>query len=216
MLHPTHDATLVALSILIAALASYVALTLAGPLSSAAGSRRVGWLAGGSFAMGIGIWSMHFVAMLAFRLPVPVAYDVPLLTLSVAIAIGASLLALAVGPASVGSPAFLVAGISMGTAIAGMHYTGMAAMRLPAQMRYDPPLVVLSVAIAIAASLIALRLSFRQRGDEARVAGCRKVGGAAGMGGALAGVHYTAMAAARFTAAPEGAAHDMPPSALLL
>lgn len=96
MMTGSYDPLFVILSVVIAALASYAALDLAGRVRSAEGSTRLGWLAGGATVMGLGIWSMHFVAMLAFHLPVPIEYEQPQMLLSVAVAIGASLLALVV------------------------------------------------------------------------------------------------------------------------
>src|SRR5215208_909591 len=93
-MHGSHDNPLVALSILIAICASYTALSLAGRVAVARGRSRAAWLLGGSIAMGSGIWSMHFVAMLAFHLSVPIAYDVPLVALSHLAAVAASALAL--------------------------------------------------------------------------------------------------------------------------
>src|SRR4051795_10640054 len=90
----TYDAYLVALSILVAAFASYTALDLGGHVAAARGLARSAWLTAAAFTMGSGIWSMHFVAMLAFMLPVPISYDIGLMTLSLVVAIfvtGASL-----------------------------------------------------------------------------------------------------------------------------
>jgi diguanylate cyclase (GGDEF)-like protein/PAS domain S-box-containing protein len=199
----TYNSVLVALSVFVAIVVSYVALDSASRVTAARGRSRVGWLLGGSTAMGVGIWSMHFVAMLAFRLPVRVGYDVPLVLLSVLAAVAASAVALfAVSRERVGPLALCAAALSMGGAIAGMHYTGMAAMRVTAHLSYDPILVTLSVAIAIAASLAALWLAFRLRDDETSLGRWRKVGAAVVMGSAIAGMHYTAMAAAHFTSVP--------------
>src|ERR687884_2388099 len=93
-MHSSYNPVLVALSVVIAVAASYAALDLAGRVTAARGRERLAWLAGGSIALGAGIWSMHFVGMLAFRLPTPVTYDVWLLALSVLVAIVASALAL--------------------------------------------------------------------------------------------------------------------------
>ena len=92
MLPGTFDPTFVILSVVIATMASYAALDLAGRVTAATGSARGGWLAGGAAVMGLGIWSMHFVGMLAFHLPTPIAYQLPLMLLSVVVAIAASLL----------------------------------------------------------------------------------------------------------------------------
>jgi PAS domain S-box-containing protein len=200
----SYSPPLVFLSVVIASLASYTALDLAGRLSSAAGRPRLGWLLGSSLALGVGIWSMHFVGMLAFDLPIPVTYGVDLVLLSVLVAIAASGLALFVvsRPGSVPLAALALAALWMGPAIAGMHYIGMAAMRMEARVSYRTDLVVASVAIAVGASFVALWLSRRFRvEDSSRWVGWKVVSGVV-MGGAIAGMHYTAMAAAQFTASP--------------
>src|SRR6185436_14128183 len=123
-MHGTHSSPLVALSILIAICASYTALSLSGRVAVARGGARVAWLLGGSLAMGSGIWSMHFVAMLAFSLPVAIAYDVPFVALSFLAAVAASAFALFVASRpSVGAVRLCAAGLCMGLAIVAMHYT---------------------------------------------------------------------------------------------
>jgi NO-binding membrane sensor protein with MHYT domain len=113
-----HDPHLVALSIGVATLASYTALDLAERVTAAHGRSRLAWLAAGAVAMGIGIWSMHFVAMLAFHLPLPIAYHIPLVLLSMLAAIAASALALfIVSRRSLSAGSLGLAGISMGGAI---------------------------------------------------------------------------------------------------
>ena len=195
-----HDPLFVILSLVIASLASYAALDLAGRVRSAEGSTRWGWLAGGATVMGLGIWSMHFVAMLAFHLPIPIAYEVPRVLLSVAVAIGASLLALIVVSRTGLRPAALIAGGAlMGGAIAGMHYIGMASMAVAATLSYRTPIVLLSVVIAIVASLAALGLAFSFRSDQSARGRRLKLLSAVVMGIAIAGMHYTAMAGARFS-----------------
>lgn len=191
-----HDLGLVFLSIAIAIVASYTALSLSGRVTVAAGQIRKLWLSGGAIAMGIGIWSMHFIAMLAYNLPIAITYDLPIVLISMAVAIIASGVALFVVSREFGLLQLITGGSAMGLGIAAMHYTGMAAMRLEATPEYDPKLVVLS-AIAIGASLVALQLAFRlQKPTTAQ--GRWKVGGAIVMGFAIAGMHYTAMAAVRF------------------
>ena len=150
-----------ALSILIAALASYTALDLATRMRAASGRARPAWLAAAATAMGGGIWSMHFVGMLAFRLPgVEISYDPFLTFLSLVVPIVVAAAAFAV----VGRrpQALLVSGLAMGLGISGMHYTGMRAMRMAASVAYDPRWVVLSVVIAMCASVVALWLAFRK------------------------------------------------------
>src|SRR4051794_1611803 len=155
----THDPVLVALSILIAALASYTALDLATRMRAAASaSASLGWLVMAAIAMGGGIWSMHFVAMLAFGLPgIDVSYD-PLLTL-LSLAIPILVAAAAFVVVSQRPQALAIAGIGMGLAISGMHYTGMSAMRM-VSIHYEPLWVALSIAIAVGASIVALLLAF--------------------------------------------------------
>ncbi len=198
-MNATYSITLVITSVLVAIAASYAALDLAGLVTASHGRARYAWLAGGSMAMGVGIWSMHFVAMLAFHLPVPIAYDLPLVLLSAAVAIAASLLALfIVSRPAVGVGSILAGGALMGPAIAGMHYIGMAAIRVPSPVSYDAGLVALSVAIAITASCAALWLAFRFRRAGTSSFPWGKAISAVVMGFAIAGMHYTAMAAAHF------------------
>lgn len=156
------NVSLVVLSYIVAAFASYTALDLAGRVTNARGMARRVWLIGGATAMGIGIWSMHFTGMLAFEMAIPVTYNVWITLLSMLIAILASGLALfIVGRRLTGTPQLLVGGSIMGIGIASMHYTGMAAMQMPATISYDTFLVLLSVLIAISASIAALRLASR-------------------------------------------------------
>ena len=206
----SHHPVPVVLSVVIAILASYTALQLAGRVSAATGWVRRVWLASGSIAMGVGIWSMHFVAMLAFHLPVPIQYDIPLWLLSIASAILASMVALYIASRPRVSTATLGAGaLLMGAGIAGMHYTGMAAVRIPGYITYDPFLVSLSVAIAVFCAFVALVLALRFRDARTRQAAWAMAGSGVVMGFAIAGLHYTAMAAASFTPAAEvHIAHD--------
>src|SRR2546427_1393030 len=142
----SYDHILVALSVLIAILASYAALDLARHVTSAQGRARLLWLTGGANAMGFGIWSMHYIGMLAFRLPIPVQYDWPTVMLSLLAAIFASAVALfVVSRLRMGLFRASVGSIVMGCGIAAMHYIGMAAMRLPAVCHYSVTLVSLSV-----------------------------------------------------------------------
>ncbi|HEX5870549.1 MAG TPA: MHYT domain-containing protein, partial [Longimicrobium sp.] len=195
----SHNAALVAFSILIAILASYTALALSARVYAASGRFRAAWLAGGSVALGIGIWSMHFVGMLSYRLPVPASYAVPLWLLSVVVAVGASLLALWVtGRRTVPVSARVAAGVLLGAAIAGMHYVGMAAMRIPGRIEYQPGRVALSVAVAVAAGIGTIWLFMRLRGDDSARGQHERIAAAAAMGGAISAIHYTGMSAARF------------------
>lgn len=200
----TYDAWLVTVSILVAVLASYAALDLSARISAAPrGWGRAGWILGGAIAMGCGIWSMHFIAMLALRLPVPIRYDVTLTVVSLLVAIVAAGFALVLASRASMSAAVVVAGgICMGVAIAGMHYTGMAAMASPIAVHYHTGLWWLSIAIAVAASCAALVLAFRFKHHGELWVAPRAVA-AVIMGAAISGMHYTGMAAAQFTRGPE-------------
>jgi NO-binding membrane sensor protein with MHYT domain len=196
------DYRLVVLSYVIAAFASYTALDLAGRVAASGGRSRLAWLAGGAFAMGVGIWSMHFTGMLALKMVMPVTYDSLGTLLSMAVAIAAAILAFfVVSRGVVGVRELALAGPVMGVGIASMHYIGMAAMRMQAAISYDPLLVAVSVVIAIGASVAALWLFLRlNRGDL--TGGKRtllKGGSALVMGAAVVGMHYTGIAAATFT-----------------
>ncbi|MEC5398912.1 sensor domain-containing diguanylate cyclase [Uliginosibacterium sp. H1] len=199
----SYDAVLVLLSVLTAVIASFVALDMASRVASAVGrARRANfWLACGALAMGSGIWGMHFVGMLAFSLPVPLAYEIFVTVASWLVAVLSSALALhTVSRPSMGWRRLIGAGVLMGLGIAAMHYLGMEAMRMYPRIAYDPWLFALSVVIAIAASTVALLISFRLR-HEGVVTGLRKrLLAALVMGLAIVGMHYTGMAAAGFAA----------------
>ncbi|MGY8527205.1 putative bifunctional diguanylate cyclase/phosphodiesterase [Paracidovorax citrulli] len=195
---PSHDTLLVFFSVLVAILAAYTGLDLASRVSAAQGRAAHAWLLGSGVAMGIGIWSMHFVGMLAFQLPIPLGYDPLLTVVSLMVAVGASAFALwMVCQKTLTAGRLLLGALLMGSAVAGMHYTGMAAMKMRPGIDYDPWLVALSVAIAVVASGAALWIAFqlRQRVQRFQQA---KLGAAIVMGLAIASMHYTGMAAADF------------------
>jgi diguanylate cyclase len=199
---PHYDPVLVFVSIVIAIMASYVALDLASRLSNDRTAVRWIWWLGGSIAMGVGIWSMHFVGMLAFHLPVPMQFDGLLVLLSVFVAVVASALALFVASRPVLPVVVLTASsLFMGGAISGMHYIGMAAMQLAAVVTWRPLLVVTSIVIAVTASFVALLLAFRLRRTDGGLFRWIRLWAATVMGFAIVGMHYTGMAAAQFTAA---------------
>jgi PAS domain S-box-containing protein len=190
---------LVALSVLIAIFASYAALDLAGRVTATVGWTRAVWLLGGAVAMGTGIWSMHYIGMLAFVLSVPVAYHWPTVLLSLFAAIAASAIALYVVSRRMMNAFRALAGsVLMGAGIASMHYIGMAAMRSTAMCQLSSFLVVLSVVFAVLISLAAIWITFHFR-DEKAGRGWAKTGGAVVMGAAIPVMHYTGMAAASFT-----------------
>jgi PAS domain S-box-containing protein len=203
----SYNYALVALSVFIAVFASYAALDLASRVTAAGGWTRALWVLGGAVAMGTGIWSMHYIGMLAFILPIPVAYHWPTVLLSLIAAILASVIALyVVSRQKMGASQVVVGSVLMGAGIASMHYIGMAAMRLPAICQFNSLLVVLSVVFAVLISLAALWITFHFR-DEKRGIGQEKIAGAVVMGAAIPVMHYTGMAAASFT--PSGMPSDL-------
>ena len=197
-----YDYRLVAFSVVIAILAAYAALDLTGRMIVASERARPVWLWGGAFALGMGIWSMHFMGMQAFRLPVPVRYDWPTVVLSMLAAIMASSVALfVVSQATLTTPLVVIGSIMMGCGIAIMHYTGMAAMRLPAMCVYSPSIVALSVLSGIAIAFGAIRLSFAVR-EQTYAWKWQKSRNALLMGAVIPVVHYVGMAAVSFVPAP--------------
>ncbi|WP_369959341.1 putative bifunctional diguanylate cyclase/phosphodiesterase [Pseudomonas benzenivorans] len=201
MLVASYDFSLVLTSLAVAILASYTALDLAGRIATARGLAQSLWIGGGAVAMGIGIWSMHFIGMLAFSLPIDLGYDVPITLLSLAMAMLASGFALwLVSQPQMLRWHWLLGALVMGAGISSMHYLGMAALRMQPGIDYDPLLVGLSLLIAVAASAAALWIAFRLRwpGPFVRMA---RLGAAVLMGTAIVGMHYTGMAAANF---PQG------------
>jgi len=196
----TYDPWLVMLSMAVAVMASYVALDLASRVTASTGKTAQYWLVGGAVSMGIGIWSMHFIGMLAFRLPIPMSYNGPITALSLLIAMVVSGFALhTVSRKMLGLRRLARGGVLMGIGIASMHYTGMAAMEMTPPVTYNPALFVLSIVIAMVASWAALWIAFQLRGETLLSGSWRKGGSALLMGAAICGMHYTGMAAAIFS-----------------
>lgn len=193
-----YNATFVVLSVIVAIVASYVALEFSTVLAKAEVRWRALWLACGALAMGFGIWSMHFVGMLAFEMPgMTMAYDIPLMLLSIWIAVAASWLALyLVSRPEVRFPALVAGGLAMAAAICGMHYTGMISMRMAAVIEWNYWLVAASFLVALFASFsaLAIALRIRYRPELEWQKGLASVL----MGFAIAGMHYTGMIAATF------------------
>jgi PAS domain S-box-containing protein len=191
---------LIVLSYIIASFASYTALALVQQLIRAKNSRErflLHW--GGAFAMGAGIWSMHFVGMLSYQMRMAVEYDPFLTLLSMLIAIAVAYGALGiVARERLSLSQILIGAIVLGFGISGMHYTGMAAMKMDGDLRYMPGIFLLSVAIAIAASAIALwaGLTLVHHGNRYRY--LFQTGAALVLGAAICGMHYTGMAASVF------------------
>jgi len=197
-----YNPLLVCLSLVVAFLASYTAVELSGGLNTLAGAKgRPLWLAGGAVSMGVGIWSMHFIGMLAFSLPVEVGYDLAATTASLFLAIGVSLIALATASRGVLSSARLcIAGTVMGIGVAAMHFTGMHAMQMSPGIAYTIWRVALSVGVAIAASMAALWLAFTLRASDVQNVVVKRLGAAFIMALAITGMHYVGMSAADFAA----------------
>lgn len=194
----TYHNGLIALSILVAILASFTALDLASRVSRSEERAARFWLGVGAASMGIGIWSMHFIGMLAFQLPIRMGYDIFITAVSLLIAIAVSGFALyTVSRKTLTHPRLALGAILMGAGICAMHYAGISAMRIVPAIRYDPLLLAASIAIAVLASWIALWIAFRTSRGQ-RVMRSAKLGAAGVMGIAISGMHYTAMAAARF------------------
>lgn len=196
-IHGSYDLVLVVFSYVVAVVASYTVLDLTGRISASTGRYRTLWLLFGAIAMGMGIWSMHFVGMLAFSLPVPVAYDLRLVLASVFAAIIASFIALhIVGRDQLTWRSLIGAGLLLATGVSSMHYIGMAAMQI--DITYDPFYFALSIIIAIVASIAALWLAFYFRKDGGRSEVWKKLGSGLIMGAAIVGMHFTGMIAADF------------------
>lgn len=197
------DPILVTFSVFVAIFASYVALNISQSVVQVKRRYQAPWLALGAIAMGIGIWSMHFVGMLAFEMPgMEMAYDIPLMILSVIVAIVASLLAFTiVSRPSVPFGSVLSGGIAMAAAISGMHYIGMYSMRMGAVIHWNIPLVVLSILVALVASYVALFIFIRLRNQTKH--SVQLLGASVVMGFAVSGMHYVGMLAATFVHSAE-------------
>ena len=193
ILHGQYDLRLVALSCVIATFASFASLNLAGRIRSSTGGARLIWLCSAAIALGGGIWSMHFVAMLAFSMPVAISYDFLWTSGSMLLAIlavGAGYALIAFG--SLKPARLILAGLVTGIGVVVMHYSGMAAMLMQATIDYDRSLFAASIVIAVTAATVALWLSFKLDGL------LMKAGASVVMGAAIAGMHFTGMSAANF------------------
>ncbi|PAA12237.1 putative bifunctional diguanylate cyclase/phosphodiesterase [Pseudomonas fragi] len=198
MVSASYSPALVLISLCVAILASYTALDLSGRIATARGRAVYLWIAGGALAMGFGVWSMHFIGMLALELPLALGYDLGLTLWSLLVAILSCGFALwLVSQPRLPALQLLFGALIMGAGISAMHYSGMAALRMQPGIDYDPALFGLSLLIAVGASAAALSIAFRLRRQTPYVRLMR--GGAAViMGLAIVGMHYTGMAAANF------------------
>ncbi|MBT0961308.1 PAS domain S-box protein [Denitromonas iodatirespirans] len=200
-LYGSYSPGLVALSVVVAVLAAISALHAAG-LARHATSRkqRATLIVTGAVALGGGIWSMHFIGMLAFELCTPVSYSRPITLLSMLPGLGASLVALSLlSRRHLSGPQLIEGGVLIGAGIGTMHYSGMAAMVMAPALRYDPLWFAGSIVVAVTLAVLALWLRFRLRRLQRRLsAWVSIVTGGTVLGLAVAGMHYTGMAAARF------------------
>jgi diguanylate cyclase (GGDEF)-like protein len=198
-----YESWVVLLSVAIATMASYVALDLAKRVRTPDRAIAFGWWLGGSLAMGTGVWSMHFVGMLAFKLPIAIGYDYLITFASWVAGVAASGVALWIAGRATLTPARVIGGATaMGAGICAMHYVGMLAIDLSPGIIWDVPLIALSVAIAVGASAVALLIFFWLRRHHGWRAMAWQTAAALVMGLAISGMHYTGMAAAGF---PDGA-----------
>ena len=192
---PSYNIFLVALSYVISVFGSFVGLQLVRGMRTSDESSRFKWVATAALALGGGaIWAMHFIGMLAYETPMDVGYDAGITFLSLALAIvvvGAGLFFLSMHTQSLGY--LLIAGILTGLGVASMHYAGMEAMVMAADMTYDTTLVGISIVIAMVAATAALWLAFNLEGSK------QMVGASFVMGLAVCGMHYTGMAAMTMT-----------------
>ena len=196
----SYNPWLVVLSIVVAIFVSHTALNLSSRVarSTSKPSARL-WLVGGAISMGCGIWSMHFVGMLAFSLPIAFSYDIGITLASLAIAIALSGFALSIASRREIRLGSLAAGaLVMGLGICAMHYSGMTAIEVLPLITYQPGLLLASGVIAVVASFAALWLFFRLRRGGSWQMRLARLGAAIVMGLAISGMHYTGMAASRF------------------
>jgi len=195
-------AGLVCVSVAIAILGSYAALDLTRRSADSNGWHKRLLIVGGGVTMGLGIWSMHFIGMLALRMSMPVSYNYPLVALSLLVAVaGASMSLSVVTRPHVSRRGLVLAGLFMGLATAAMHYIGMAAMQMAAVIHWNVLLVLASVLIGVVASLIALSILVRISTTAEGFGFARRAAAATLLGFGVAGLHYTAMAASTFTPA---------------
>ena len=196
----TYDFRLVALSIAIAVFGSYIALDLAEQVLIAQGWSRKLWLWGGAIALGISIWAMHFIAMLAYSLPIPIAYDFAIVVIAMAVSIAGSGAGLFVVSRQqpLGTIPLLSGALFVGLGIVGLHLTAMESLRVAALSFYNPAQMAMSVAVAVGGAGIALWIAFRPRDDSLIKEIGRRLGSVLLMSTAIVGMHYTAMAAVDF------------------
>lgn len=200
-MHAHTDFLLVTLSYLIAATSAYIAIELAGRVKTATNRSKHLWLIAGGSILGLGIWSMHFVAMLGHGTLKDATYSFPLVFLSVIIAMVGCILGFYLVARRMSREAFVLGGFLMGSAIAGMHYVGIAALQ-GMTLQYHAGYVLLSILIAIAASWTALWIGFFSRYAKRQMLVQTKVFFALIMGIAISGMHHVGMLGLEFQMIP--------------
>jgi diguanylate cyclase (GGDEF)-like protein len=195
----TYTPWLVYLSIAVAIVVSCTALSLASKVSGKHGLANTAWVMGGATVLGIGIWSMHFIGMLALSLPIQLTYSLPMTLLSLFVAIGICAFALfTVGQKALSLQRLIIGAVFLGSGIGAMHYIGMAGIRIVPGISYDPWLVAGSIGLSICASYAALGLAFKLRRGKAWHIVLARYCSAVILGLAISAVHYTSMAASNF------------------
>jgi diguanylate cyclase (GGDEF)-like protein len=197
------DPGIAIVSFVAAVATAFVALELLARALRAPGRQRRWLVLGSGLTLGIGIWGMHFLAMLGMDMDSDMSYNAGLVLLSVVFAAAGSTVALSlVAQTRVTRSRLVLASAFMGLAVSAMHYTGMAALHGASTMAWDVPLVGLSMLIAFLASVLALGAVASMRGGRAGWTARRRFAAALGLGIGVAGLHYTGMAAVTFHAAP--------------
>ncbi|AFC33150.1 PAS/PAC sensor hybrid histidine kinase [Paenibacillus mucilaginosus 3016] len=203
-LQGTYSLPLVLLSFIIAVFTSYCAVELCCRLWQVQARMKAVRIALGSLTLGLGFWSMHFVGLLALRLPIEVRYNAPYIFISMLLPVAAVLAGLSV--LTDGHPSRIklaAAGVFMTLAVCGMHYVGMTSMIMPAEIRYDPVIVLVSCVFAGGVSFASIYLLQRRRGRGKGPPGLRaRIASSLLFGALLAAMHYTGMSAASYEAYP--------------
>lgn len=207
MLIISWDPVLIAISYLVAFIASFVALDSAGKIPLSSRKAALFWRIAGGVTLGIGIWSMHFIGMLSMQMPMMMSYDLwlTLASLGVAVVASATALNIAVAGKKLSPFRLIFATAILSAGVVSMHYIGMAALMLDGSIIWDRRLVGLSVVIAVVASGTALWLAFRLR-DKRKGVFIDRIIAAFVMAAAICAMHYTGMSAAQF----QEMAHTLP------
>ncbi|HEY9576597.1 MAG TPA: MHYT domain-containing protein, partial [Pseudobacillus sp.] len=212
-----YQGDIILLSIVIGIFGSFVTLNLNDRITSAKRQKKKSWISLASLSMGLTIWSVHFIGMLSFSLPIAVDYKVELVLLSIVPAVGASAISFYTLHKSKMKPVTIVgSGLLIGLAIVAMHYLGMSSLKVKASVSYHPSLVLLSIVIAAIVSYLALYI-FYSLNKKRKIA--YKLMASTIMGLGIASMHYTGMKAANFCVSgsfPYSSNHVEQPLSLIL